>query len=251
MRFEPSSPGRLPELKRLWQEAFGEEEFWEGFFRKAFSHDHCRCAIVQDALAAALFWLDCSWENRNIAYLYAVATRPDFRGRGICRALLEDVHALLREKGYAGTMLVPETDALRKMYAKMGYETCPAVREHFCEAGTCAAPLRPVDREEYMALRRSLLPSSGVLQEGRNLELLETMAECWAGENVVLAAFREGDTLRVPELLGNAQAAPAIVKALGCTRGSFRTPGDEKAFAMFHSLRETGEKPRYFGLAFD
>ena len=242
---------RVPELKALWQEAFGEEAFWDGFFQRAFSSDFCRCVILSNALAAALCWFDCEWEGRKIAYLYAVATRPDFRGRGLCRALLEDVHALLRERGYAGTMLVPENDALRNMYAKMGYETCTTVREFMCEAGARTADLRPVDREEYAALRRSLLPDSGVLQEGRNLELLETMAEFRAGEGALLAAAREGDTLWVHELLGDGQAAPAIVKAMGCTRGRFRTPGREKAFAMFHSLRENREMPGYFGLAFD
>ena len=53
------------------------------------------------------------------------------------------------------------------------------------------------------------------------------------------------------ELLGNKEAAPGILKALGCMKGRFRTPGKDQPFAMYLPLTETAEKPAYFGLAFD
>lgn len=250
MTFEYPTEGRIPELKALWVEAFGEEAFWDGFFRQVFSPDHCRCVTEGTALAAALFWLDCGWEGRRIAYLYAVATGWDFRGRGLCRGLLSDTHALLEAQGYAGAMLVPGSDALRRMYEKMGYRTCTTLREFTCPAGD-PIPVRRVDRDAYAALRRRLLPPSGVVQEGKNLDLLESMAELFAGEDFVAAAFREGDVLHVLELLGDGAAAPSFVGAMGCSRGRFRMPGGEKAFAMFRPFRETRGNPQYFGLAFD
>ena len=53
------------------------------------------------------------------------------------------------------------------------------------------------------------------------------------------------------ELLGNREAAPGILKTLGCIRGKFRTPGEEMPFAMFLPLKEDAPVPSYLGHAFD
>ncbi len=112
------------------------------------------------------------------------------------------------------------------------------------------APLRSIDAEEYAVLRRELLPAGGVLQEGRSLAHLASMAGLWAGEGMLLAATVEGDTLRVQELLGEGEPA-AITAALGCIKGKFRMPGGQEPFAMYCPLVPEARKPAYSGLAFD
>ena len=245
-------PAENTELLALWKDVFGDHGgFWELFLETGFSPDRCRCVMEDGHIAAALCWLDFSCRGQKLAYLYAVMTRPDCRGRGLCRALMADTHGLLSQRGYAGAVLVPAEESLRQMYEKLGYRTCTAVTEFACAAGAEAADLRCVTPEEYGRLRRQALPEGGALQEGASLSFLAAQAELFAGEDFLLAAWGEGDTLHGMELLGDRAAAPGILKALGFAKGTFRTPGTDRPFAMFLPLSPDAKAPDYFGFAFD
>ena len=252
MTIDHPTPGQVPQLLQLWKTVFGEHNgFWEMFLDTAFDAGHCRCACADGQAAAALFWFDCSCGGRKLAYIYAVVTHPQFRNRGLCRILLEDTHAHLVSSGYAAAMLVPEGEGLRQMYRKLGYEDCTAVSEFSCSAAGPAASLRAIGPKEYAVLRREFLPEGGVVQEGANLDFLAQQAQFYAGVDFLLAAYIDGAALSGMELLGNREAAPGIVTALGCETGSFRIPGKDKPFAMYHPLRADAPFPRYFGFAFD
>lgn len=241
---------QLEGLKALWQEAFGDEDgFLEHFYTHGFAPDRCRCITLDGQIAAALYWFDCSYQGKPLAYLYGVATAKMHRGKGLCRNLLENTHAHLKYLGYAGSILVPAKDGLFQMYEKMGYAPCASVSEFTCRAGDTPVSLRSVDAEEYGRLRREFIPERGVLQEGDNLAFLETMAQFYAGDDF-LAAVYTGEKCVVPELLGNTDAAPGILAVLHKNEGQFRTPGAEKPFAMYHALSDL-PAPEYFGLAFD
>lgn len=240
------------QLLTLWKEVFGEYEgFWEMFLKTGYSSDRCRCTLEKDTVTAALCWFDCFCDGQKFAYLYAVVTHPEHRGRGLCRSLMEDTHSHLKKLDYAGVLLVPAEEGLRGMYRKMGYSDATCVTEFSCTAGEEAAPLRTVSPEEYAALRRRMLPDGGVIQEGENLTFLAAQVELMAGNGILLAAWREDSTLHCMELLGDQGIAPAIVKALGCEKGNFRTPGEDKPFAMGLKLQEDAVLPKYFGFAFD
>ena len=154
-------------------------------------------------------------------------------------------HDLLAQQGYAGTVLVPGSDGLRQMYGKMNYVNFGGIRRFCAEAGE-PIPIRRLSPEEYTALRREYLPAGGVVQENGAMEFLASWAELYAGADFLLAMAGDFGL----ELLGNADAAPGILGALGLERGSFRVPGEEP-FAMFRSLSEDDWQPGYFGLAFE
>ena len=93
-------------LRRLWHLAFGDsEEFIVGFFARAYSPRRCRCAAENGNVAAALYWFNAEFRGQKFAYLYAVATHPEFRNRGLCRALMADAAVCLTERGYDGALL--------------------------------------------------------------------------------------------------------------------------------------------------
>lgn len=239
----------IPGLRRLWQEAFGDTDAWlDAFFSTAFSEDRCLTAWVDGQLAAALYWLDCSCRDKKCAYLYAVATDRAFRGRGLCHSLMERTHALLRERCYAMAVLVPGSESLFRFYGSMGYRCFGGMRETFYTPSQTRIPLRQITAEEYAQARRALLPEGGIAQEGPTLAFLQTQAGFYAGDGFVLCAHRERDTLFAPELLGSAHPG-AILNALSCREGTFRTSGD-KPFAMWLPLAEI-QKPEYFAIALD
>ena len=239
---------QIASLRQLWKEAFGDSDaFLDEFFTRGFAPDRCRCVTLDDEVVAALYWFDCRLDGRPLAYLYAVATAKNHRGKGLCRSLVENTNAHLKELGYSGILLVP-AEGLEELYAKVGYVPCTRIREFSCAAAEEKAELREVDAEEFAKLRQKYLPDGGVEQAG--MEFFHVMARFYTGENFLVAVSREEKAFFAPELLGNADAAPNILAALGAETGTFRTPGDGKAFAMYHSLTDA-TSPQYFGLAFD
>ena len=252
MKIDFPAERHMPQQRSLWQTAFGDTDwFLDCFFRTAYTPYRCRCILIDDEIAAILYWIDCTVENQKLAYIYAVATRPDYRGKGLCRMLMEDTHTLLAQKGYSGTILVPQKESLRKMYAGMGYTNAGSLDCFSCTAAGEAVPLRAIGQAEFAGLRRKFLPKNAVVQEGSGLDFLAEQMQFYAGDGFLFAAYGEKGVLSVPELLGDHTAAPGILKALNYERGNFRCPGGNSPFAMFHPLTDSAITPSYFGFAFD
>ena len=233
---------QIPGLRSLWKEAFGDSDaFLDIFWDTAFSADRCRCITVDGQVAAALYWFDCRLDDRPIAYVYAVATAKTFRGQGLCRKLMDNTRLLLADLGYSGIILVPEMHLIG-MYEGMGYKVCSYVREFTCRASSNPVVLQEISAAEYADLRRQYLPKGGVVQENENLQFLSGISKLYTGDGFLYADDAE--------LLGNTDAAPGILAALGKTSGTFRCPGNEIPFAMYLPL-DNQRAPAYFGLAFD
>lgn len=68
-----------------------------------------------------------SVEGRWLLYLYALATAPASRGRGLLRTLLREVAEAARDAGYSALSLLPATASLAEAYGRMGFtEAYPA-----------------------------------------------------------------------------------------------------------------------------
>ena len=172
-------------------------------------------------------------------------------GRSTITQLLQQTHEILRTQGYSGVVLVPEEGALFDYYQKFGYRAVTTVAEFSCDAGDTSLPLRQIDATEYAHLRDRLLPMDGVIHSGVILDFLVGYCKLYAGDDFLLAAEFIDGHLIAQELLGNVDAAPGIVKSLDCVRGHFRTPGNDRNFAMFLPLTANCPIPTYFGLALD
>lgn len=249
MTIDRPLPQQIPDLRRLWKEAFGDtDDFLDIFFHRAFSYDRCRCVSIDGEVVSALYWFDCTWQEKKLAYIYAVATAKSHKGKGLCRALMESSHRQLQKDGYDGAILCPQNEGLFAMYGKFGYRTCSYVQNFTCAAGGKPIELKEATPAEYAALRRRLLPENSVLQEGVTLEFFSTYARLYTGRDLALAAYPDEGELVVCELLGDPESAPQILTALGFKQGSFRVPGNQTPFAMYLSLTEDPAIPAYFGL---
>ena len=52
-------PRQIPQLKALWQQAFGDTAaFIDNFFATGFAPVRCRCLTLDGDVAAALYWFD-------------------------------------------------------------------------------------------------------------------------------------------------------------------------------------------------
>lgn len=250
MTIDAPKAEQTAQLRRLWKEAFGDSDaFLDSFFSLGFSQERCLCVTEADQVTAALYWFDCSCRGEKMAYLYAVATAEASRGQGLCRALMEDTHGHLRKLGYAGAILVPAGEELRRMYGRMGYLPAAGVAEFTCPAGERPVTLQTLTAEQYSLRRQKMLPADAVNQEGPLMDLLADQCGLFGGEDFLLAAWVEDGVLHTEEFLGSRAAAPGIVTALGAEKGLFRAPGWDKPFAMYRPLGKGCPKPGYFGIA--
>ena len=166
----------IPALTDLWIQAFGDtRDFIDGFFRTGFSQNRCLLAKEQGQLLAALYWFDCLWEGKKLAYLYAIATDEAHRGKGVCKALMENTHDLLKSKSYHGAILVPADEGLEKMYGKMGYRSILYGHLSYDDPPKPTA-LQTLTAEEYLRLRQSYLPDGSVQHSAPAMAYLATFA---------------------------------------------------------------------------
>lgn len=235
-------------LCRLWKQAFGDtDDFLEDFFCVAFSENRCATLERDGNLAAMLYWFDCAWENRKVAYIYAVATDEAYRNQGLCRTLMEDTHTRLQSLGYAGAVLVPGSRGLFKLYEKLGYVPFCSMLTITLDAGEEAVDLATLSHDEYSKRRLSLLPRGSVVQDDVTFDFLATFCNFYTEENCLFCGGMEEDIFYFQEFLGDPEHVPAILNALGAEKGVLRIPGDTP-FAMYRPLDGTSELPSHFDI---
>ncbi len=247
----PSSQD-IPALRELWKEAFGDsDKYLDAFFATAFAPERCLCI---EGGKAACYWLSCSCRGEKTAYLYAVATAQAFQGQGLCRALIDAAKKALVSQGYAGILLVPGSEPLRTMYAKMGFRDATTLREYTVGNGLRVVPERHIGRclhwEEYAQARQALLPEGAAIEGKAFFRFLASQLDFYRYGNAIFACMQENDHLYIPEFLGESEQIPQILAAFGCIHATVRTPGQGKAWAMYCPLSDTPE-PTHFSFALD
>lgn len=209
-------------LTALWTEAFDEpRESAEIFFASAFSPDRSMVCLEEASVIAGLYWFDCLWGEKKVAYLYAVATKKAHRGKGICRALMQKTHETLKENGYHGAILVPAEDSLFSFYGRMGYLPCvPQGKQN----AKCIMHNGPISVAEYRNLQKSLLPENAVVHTETAFLYLSKFARFYKTEKGI---FCETEDV-IQEVLPYSPSG--------------------KNTAMYLPLTEDKALPSYFGL---
>lgn len=240
-------------LRSLWKEAFGDtDDFLDSFFSTAFSYKQGLAAFIDNDLAGALYIFECEFRSQKIAYIYAVATAKKHRNKGVCRQLLSYTHAFLKKQGYIAAILVPGNKDLFTFYEKLGYKTCTFLDKFEASQGEKTTDIKEIDVYEYMKLRRKFLPANSVIQEKENIPFLKTLLTFYMGNNFILAARIQKNTLIAAEFLGIRDMAPPILSSLNLDYGVFRTFGCSTPFAMGYNLIENALPDKlYFAFAFD
>lgn len=239
----------IPTLRQLWKQAFGDTDaFLDGFFSTGFSFDRCRCLHMDGQLAAALYWFDCSWQGKKVAYIYAVATDAAFQGQGLCRALMEDTHRQLRVRGYAGAALVPGNRELFALYEKFGYRSfCPMRTLLVWAQGKPVTP-ETISADSYALRRRSRIEKNAIVQDREAFRFLATFGKFYKASGSIFVVSKDQDDLYFQEYLGDPSLLGRIINAFGVQRALVRLPGGEDDSAMYLPLNDDSTLPAYLGI---
>lgn len=249
MIIDNPSPEHLPVLRGIWQQAFGDSDsFLDSFFETGFAFERCRCVFLQSKPVAAVYLLDGMWENRKVAYLYALAVEEAYRGQGFSRLLLTDTHGVLQREGYAGAILEAASQSLQSYYERLGYRLFGSRQEKTVGWGKEAVDCQELGSLCYEQKRRQLLPPGGITQAGAMTDFLQTQAELFGGDGFVAALSRQEPM--VLEFLGDKTKLPGFLRAQNLPKAAVRMIGGTPS-SMYLSLDGTPETPAYFGLPMD
>lgn len=153
-----STPADLSALQALWQEVFGDPPAFTGRFYETFGADCALVAEIDGKIVAMIHPLPVALAQNGAysfgVYIYALATAPDYRGRGIASRLLTEAETaplvstslaweteLTNRSGNtpAFSLLIPGEESLFAYYRTRGYERDAKVISH--EAETYPAQL--------------------------------------------------------------------------------------------------------------
>jgi GNAT superfamily N-acetyltransferase len=277
----PSVPGDVPAQRARWVLAFGDSPAYIDNFYRTYYRPERVVVLEEDGVVRSMTaWfateLVLPGEGRyRAAYLYAVATHPESRGRGLAGKLLSGTDDYFRTLSIPAVTTVPAEESLHNFFGRNGFRECFTQTEEVISPenlGEGNLPLRPVTAAEYGALREELLADIPhiFLPE----DALAYQAGCcavsggglYAGETpfgpvALCAEGMENGTLLGKELLGGpkalAYAKETLSAALPQFGGQWRTPGTDSKFGMLKWLdltKKTGwdwKRTAYLGLAFD
>lgn len=244
------TPALVPSLKELWQSVFGDTlDYINCFFDFAFSPLRALCACEGDTPVSMLYWLDCYAYEKRLAYIYAVATKEEYRGKGYARALLAKAEEELLQGGYSGIILVPSTPELFEFYEGLGFNGDIFMDKITVNAEKAPISFSYVTDEEYYNRRKMLLPTDAVIEERASISFLSRQATLLSGDDFVCAVRTQKDTLFCLDIAGNLDRLSALAGAFDLSKGVARVRGRGR-FALFKPLVSM-PTPTQFSLAFD
>lgn len=113
-------------MSRLWKDTFHDsDEYVSLVFDNYFDPDLAAFEIAEGEIVAGLIGVPYNFGNAGASvsglYLCGLATKPQFRSRGIMTRLLTEINEKARKLGFAFTFLIPADAGLRKYYHDRDY----------------------------------------------------------------------------------------------------------------------------------
>lgn len=110
----------LNSLKELFKNVFKEnDEALELFFKRIFKPEICYICTEGDELVSMVYIIPTTVNGRKAGYLYAAATKDEFRGAGLMKGL---IHYALSITAEEICVTLPASDSLYDFYSKLGFK---------------------------------------------------------------------------------------------------------------------------------
>ena len=163
----------IPSLKKLWHISFGDDySYINKFFSTAFQKENALVICDGDSVVSALYLMEShilkDGKIYKAYYVYAVATLPSYRGKGLMTALLNKADEIAKERCVSYLFLVPANATLYDMYEKLGYKKGFFCKEKSIERKSisCTCKTMDMDYGSYLDCRnRFPLDESVVFSE--------------------------------------------------------------------------------------
>ncbi len=109
-------------IRHLWESVFGDSRRdVDSFLVRYYSPERSVVRYHGDRVTAMAHIVPLTTQAGRTAYIYAVATDPAFRGRGLARSVVDECIARARRAGFDSVALIPAEESLKGFYAAAGF----------------------------------------------------------------------------------------------------------------------------------
>lgn len=190
------------QLKALWMQVFGDSaEAVDAYFALRHRDEDMLVWAVDGEIGGMLSMLPlalrCAEQEYPARYIYAVATAPALRGRGIATTLLKHAEELALLRGDVAAALVPASRRLFGYYEKRGYHTAFSLNVADYQASelppdSFKGEVVPCDAEEYLRVRDCAFSSCGLYARWDEQALAYALSASVGAARLILAGGGEG-----------------------------------------------------------
>lgn len=273
----------IPQLKELWTLSFGDEGgYIDNFFQRYYRPERMLVLEQAGSIQAMTAWFDTELvlpdgERKRAAYLYAVATHPDARNRGLAGYLLKDADMYFQSIGCDAVTTVPAEPSLHRFFARHGFQEYFTHQEkrytnegRHTETQFSIVPIEAhkytMQREQHLkGISHIALPKDAIFYQQGACALKEGgglyQAKALFGSVLLCAEEMGNGTLLVKEILGEPSTVEQLLQELSIHleqwSGLYRIPGNGTQFGMLKWLNDreksgfSWDQSGYLGLAFD
>lgn len=128
MEFSLANKFDTAAIREIWHDCFQDPYPYIDFFlEKRYNLNHCYVCRVSGKVVSMLHALPCKilieGQHQTCWYLYAVATREEYRNRGMVRNLTDFVIQQGEKQGISYFCLLPANSGLYHFYEKLNFRT--------------------------------------------------------------------------------------------------------------------------------
>ena len=205
----------LSACMRLYDMAFpGEPEAFTRAMFDRYAPEHLRTVCEDGEPISMLFSIPypiiTASGTLDARYLYAVATHPDHRGKGLAKCLL------LQEAAEHPVFLRPMSESLFDYYGKVGFSPFSPIEITTGDAAAPSGAERLISSAEFLTLRDALAPLPHCRPTKDFLSLYENGGGTAAyGSDAVALFERTEDGILFKEYWGDPVFAPRLASFLG------------------------------------
>lgn len=160
-----AEPWMVPALTGLWHTCFGDSEEYIAFFMvHRFKPEQTIVWLEGEKAVGVIYLLPCKIDERDALYCYAVGVAPEYRGRGICAAMLSAAEAWCITRDIP--LFCAPREGMTGYYHRRGYRDAFFCRWAEYSTDGQAKKLSPVEAESghYTRLRDQFLPKLGLVR---------------------------------------------------------------------------------------
>ncbi|MBQ8337271.1 MAG: GNAT family N-acetyltransferase [Bacteroidaceae bacterium] len=110
------------QCRLLWKAVFGDsDEFITQFMARYFNHEGMLFIEQDTKLQSMLHLVPFELDGMPVAYMYAVATAAEARGKGYATKLIKQAVKKAKAEGYKAIATLPADEELHGFYARLGF----------------------------------------------------------------------------------------------------------------------------------
>lgn len=258
-------------IQEIWQTCFGDEEAYIEFYLEHRMTKENMLVIHADGRPVSMasflpVQYLCQGEYLDARYVYAVATLPEYRGRGFASKIL----TFAKEKYDEPLILAPAEESLMQYYERLGFKRAfpdtrrtvdsdvQALEVKESEPFLC---LEPITAEEYLAVRDAKCAREGYVRWDKDaiayaMELGESCGGSAVavtceddrsraeqpGERDILMYDKEDDTLTILETTLREDCLAKIIPQLLAETGAKRAVYGQMAGMIWLPEQISGER---------